>query len=286
MKSGENLRDLLNNLDSLPAVPEIARKILSLKLNTDEDDMELLGMIAQDPPIMSKIVGLSNSPLFNTGRSITKLDRAVTLLGIKRVKTIALSFSMISSMTRKSAGQLNIQSLWKHSLAIAMAMEILACFMPQDRRPEDDEIYLAGLLHNIGFFVLDYIHPQLSDKFHARLATEINSSLQEVEAEMLGISLGEIGAMLGRYWNLPEAIVASMNHQTDEDDQTATERSLGVMANLAEKMLPPFEFTEFVLKDPSEKEWRSLGIDPLSTDEIKLKVQEIVMKVNMLDFQL
>ncbi|MGA7594795.1 MAG: HDOD domain-containing protein, partial [Gallionella sp.] len=119
MNAERNLRQALKNLDSLPAIPDIAQKIMSLNLNTGKNHNALLELIVQDPPIMSKIIGLSNSPLFNPGKTITKLDYAVAFLGFKRVKVIALSFAIISSVTRKPAGRLDIRKLWNHGLALA-----------------------------------------------------------------------------------------------------------------------------------------------------------------------
>jgi len=276
----ETLRQALNNLDSLPAIPEIAREILPLKLNTNESVRALLELIEKDPPTLTRIINLCNTPLFGTARKIMKLDDAVALLGSKRVKMIALSFSIISSMIRKPAGLLNIQSLWRHSLAVTITMETLARCMPQDRRPPDDEIYLAGLLHDIGFLVLDYLDPQLSDKLHARLAVDRKSEMEEVEAEMLEMDHGELGALLGRRWNLPEPVIASLNyHHAPNDEQAAAGRNLVALANLAEKMLPTFGFAESALKDIPDEEWQSMGIDPPCVAEIKAKVQNTVFVV-------
>lgn len=274
------MRQPLNNLDTLPAIPDTARKILSLKLGTDEGERALLELIENDPPTLTRIISLCNAPLFGSGQKIVKLDDAVALLGSKRVKMIALSFSIIASMIRKPAGLLNIQSLWRHSLAVTIAMETLARCMPQDRCPTEGDIYLAGLLHDIGFLVLDYLDPQLSDKFHARLAVEPRTTMEEVEAQMLEMDHGELGALLGRRWNLPEPVIASLNYHHAPDDQQAAEgRLLVALANLAEKMVPTFGFAESTLKDIPDAEWRSMGIDPDCVDEIKAKVQSIVFVV-------
>jgi len=281
----EPLRQTLSNLDSLPAIPDIARKILSLKLGTAEGERALIELIEKDPPTMTRIISLCNTPLFGTGPKITKLNDAVALLGSKRVKMIALSFSIISSMIRKPAGLLNIQSLWRHSLAVTITMETLARCMHQDRRPPDDEIYLAGLLHDIGFLVLDYLDPQLSDKFHARLAVEPNSTMEEIEAEMLEMDHGQLGALLGRHWNLPEPIIASLKyHHAPDNEKAAVGRHLVTLANLAEKMLPTFGFAESTLKDIPDEEWQSMGIEPDCVDEIKAKVQNIVLVVTTTKF--
>lgn len=280
MNSTENLRQAFSHLETLPPIPSIARKILSLKIATDEGEQALLALIEKDPPILSKIVGLSNSPLLGSGRKILSLRDAAVLLGSKRVKMVALSFAMMSAMTRKQASQLDIQGLWQHSLSVAMTMDTLARHMPNDRRPSDEEIYLAGLLHDIGFLVLDYLDPKLSDRFHARLAAEPGHPVEEVEAEMLETNHGELGALLGRHWNLPESIVAVLHyHHTPNDERATIGQPLVSLVNLAEKLLPTFGIAEPVQMDIAETEWQSLGIDLLKVDEIKAYAQEHTKKV-------
>lgn len=275
MNASASLRQALDHLGTLPPIPRIAQKILSLKINSDEGERALLGLIAQDPPILTKVVGLANSPLFGTGRKILSLNDAAAILGSRRVKMVALSFAMMSSMSRRPAGQLDITGLWQHSLSVAMTMDTLARLMPRDLRPSDEEIYLAGLLHDIGFLVLDYIDPPLSNAFHARLATTPGSTVEEIEAEMLETSHGELGAELGRHWNLPESIVAVLNyHHTPGDPRAAAGQPLVAMTSLAEKLLPTFGIAEPVQMDITDAEWLALGIAPQRADEVRLKISE------------
>jgi len=275
VNTSASLRQALDHLGTLPPIPRIAQKILSLKINSDEGERALLDLIAQDPPILTKVVGLANSPLFGTGRKILSLNDAAAILGSRRVKMVALSFAMMSTMSRRPAGQLDITGLWQHSLSVAMTMDTLARLMPRDLRPSDEEIYLAGLLHDIGFLVLDYIDPPLSNAFHARLSATPGSTVEEIEAEMLETSHGELGAELGRHWNLPESIVAVLNyHHTPGDPRAAAGQPLVEMTCLAEKLLPTFGIAEPVQMDIADAEWQSLGIDPEKADEVRLKISE------------
>lgn len=281
MSSPENLHQALSHLDALPAIPSIARKILSLKITTDEGGRALLELIEKDPLIMSRIIGLSNSPLFGTGREILTLKDAAALLGSKRVKMVALSFAMMSSMAHKPAGLIDIQGLWLHSLAVAMTMDTLARLMPKNLRPEDDEIYLAGLLHDIGFLVLDYLDTPLSDQFHQRLAAGTGRTVEEIEAEMLDMNHGDLGAALGRRWGLPEVIVAVLNyHHMPADVRATAGQPLVIMANLAEKLLPTFGMPEAVQAEISADEWSALGIDPARESEIISAVQKNIREVS------
>jgi putative nucleotidyltransferase with HDIG domain len=280
VNSPQNLHHAVKHLDTLPAVPRIAQKILSLKITTDEDDRALFALIEKDPPILSKVIGMSNSPLFGTGRKILTVHDAEVLLGSKRVKMIALSFAMMSAMAREPAGLLNIHSLWQHSLSVTITMDTLARLMPNDLRPSDEEIYLAGLLHDIGFLVLDHLDTRLSDKFHARLAAEPGRPVEEIEAEMLEMNHCELGAELGQHWDLPESIIAVMRYHHSLNDERATVgRTLAAMANLAEKLLPTFGIAESVQTGIADEEWQSLGIDPFKVEEIKAKVQEHTREV-------
>jgi HD-like signal output (HDOD) protein len=131
----EELRNALRNVDSPPAIPDIVLKILSLNLTAGKDNETLFELIAQDSPIKAKIIGLSNSPMLNRGRVISRLDHAVAFLGFKRVKTIALGFSIISSVTKRKPGQLDIQSLWDHSMAFTVIMDTLVGYIPQTQTP-------------------------------------------------------------------------------------------------------------------------------------------------------
>lgn len=280
MNPSQNLHQRVKLLDTLPAVPRIARKILSLKATTDEDDRALFALIEKDPPILAKIIGMANSPLFGTNREILTVHDAEALLGSKRVKMVALSFAMMSAMTRESPGLLNIHSLWQHSLSVTITMDTLARLMPNDLRPPDEEIYLAGLLHDIGFLVLDHLDTRLSDNFHARLVAEPGRPVEEIEAEMLEMNHCELGAELGCNWNLPESIIAVMrHHHTPGDERATTGQTLATMVNLAEKLLPTFGIAESVQTNIADGEWQSLGIDPIKVNEIKAKAHEHAKEV-------
>ncbi len=268
-------------IDSLPPIPVVAQKILMLKINTDEGEQALFKLIEKDPSIMSKIIGLSNSPIYGSGRKILTLHEASTLLGTKRVKMIALSLSMMSSVTKSSKGLLDIDGLWKHSLSIALTMDTLAGYMPKDRRPPEDEIYLAGLLHDIGYLVLNYIDPQLCDQFCNRLAAEPNRSVDEIEAEMLEKSHNELGAELGQHWGLPESIVAVLRgHHNPPVNPEAPHHSMIAVSSMAAKLFPAFRNHETEQMNISVDDWVSLGIDPKFEDEIKLKVIMHTEQVN------
>ncbi len=270
-----NLKEAIRNLDSLPAMPVVAQKILSLPLDTYEGEVRLLKLIEQDPQISARVIGLANSPLYGIAKSVASISDASLILGITRVKSVSVGIAVMSTLNRHPTGHLDIQNLWLHSLGIAQGMGVLARAMPGSTRPHDDEIFLAGLLHDIGYMVLNYIDPVRSDLLQSRLAATPDRPVNEVETEVIEIGHGELGAELARHWDLPNNIVAVLRyHHSPADPAAANGQPLINLLNLTEKLLPAFGIAEHVSPDVSEKDWLALGIDLSRADELSMTVRE------------
>lgn len=270
-----DIRQAINKLDALPAMPAIAQKLLALKLDTEEGERALLVLIEQDPQISAKILGLANSAMIGASRHITTVRDAAMLLGIKRVQSVATGIAIMSLMAKAPAGKFNMQDLWLHSIGIAFAMLGIARNMPAKIRPTDDQIFLAGMLHDIGYLALAFLDPMRSDKLHTQLAAEADRPSLEVERETVEICHDELGAELARHWNLPEEIIAILRyHHSPDEAGAAAGQPLVYMINVAEKMLPSFGLNEYVAPGISAEEWSALGIPPSKVKEVEEQVDE------------
>jgi HD-like signal output (HDOD) protein len=270
------LKQAINNLDALPAMPVIAKRLLNLKLDTEEGERILLALIEQDPQISAKILGLANSVTGGASHQIKTMKDATKLLGIKRIKSVASSVAAMSLMPRPPAGKFNMQDLWLHSIGIASAMLGLARVMPEKMRPQDDQIFLLGMLHVIGYVAMLFIDPQRCDKLFTRLSAETNRPSLEVERDTLGMSHDELGAELARHWNLPEEIITVLRyHHTPDTDEAEAGQPLIRMLNIVEKLLPTFGKVDYMAPDISAKEWEALGIDPSKAKEVTVQIEEL-----------
>lgn len=271
-----NLKESIRNIDSLPSMPQIAQKILGLDLESTEGELAMLKLIEKDPQISAKLIGLANTPFFGATKPIVTLMDAAMLLGTARVKTVTLGIAFMTSIATATHRRLDIQGLWQHSFRVALAMRTLSRAMPIDSRPYLDEIFFAGLLHDIGYMVLNHLDPDKSDALHHRFATEPHRSSTEIEAELLEMSHSELGAELVRHWNLPETIVTVLRYHHDPQNQhAAAGQILALMVNLAEKILPAYGIQEHVPQEISADDWLSLGIDPEMAESL---VQQIIQQ--------
>ncbi|MFZ1811005.1 MAG: HDOD domain-containing protein [Candidatus Nitrotoga sp.] len=273
--SPANLKDAIRHLDTLPAMPVIAQKILALDLESDEGERAMLKLIEKDPQIAAKVIGLANTPLFGASRRVSSVADASMLLGITRVKAVTMGIAVMSSLIKKPTGKLDVQGLWLHSLAISLAVKILSQAMPRNTRPLDDEIFLAGLLHDIGYMVLNYLDQKLSDELQTRFVSQPDRFSVEIEAELLEMNHCELGAELARFWNLPDSIIAVLRYHHDpENELAAIGQPLVSMVNIAEKALVAIGISEHGSTEISPEEWQALGIDPSKADELITQINK------------
>ncbi len=271
-KSPIDLKQAVKRLDSLPAMPVIAQKLLALKLDSDRDEQQMLLLIGQDPLISARIIGLANSPLIGASRKISTVSGASMLLGLKRVHSVATGLALMSQ-TSQPVGRLNIHALWEHNMGIAFAMLVIARAMPSGMRPNEDMTFLAGMMHDIGYSVLAHLDIERSDELQVRLLTEPDHLALSIEREIVELTHDELGAELARHWNLPDEIVTAIrfHHDVQKGDPA---QPLARVINLAEKLLPSFGFNELIDTTVTDEDWEALGIDTEDAGEIAEQVTE------------
>lgn len=274
MNTPIDLRQAVRNLNSLPAMPVIAQKLMSLQLDSEEGEKQMMMLISQDPMISAKIIGLANSPLLGASRKITAINDAAMLLGLTRIKSVATGIAVMS-LVSKPIGRFDPQELWLHNMGVAFAMLPVVRAMPARQRPQDDLIFLTGMLHDIGYLALAHLDTRRSDDLHTRFVIEPNRPAIEIERELLEMTHDELGAELAKHWNLPNEIVTVLRyHHTPEAAGAAEGQPLVRIVNITEKLLPQLGIREFVGSQVTEEEWAVLGIDPDRAEEISEQVVE------------
>jgi len=274
------LKQAVANLDSLPAMPITAQKLLALPLNTDEGEMQMLKLIGQDPQISAKIISLANSPIMGISRKVGKVSDAAMLLGLTRVKSVAIGIASMSNLSKAPAGEyFKPQDLWLHSMTVAIVMRTIAQAMPRNIRPDEDQIFLTGLLHDIGFMALHHIDAAASDALHYQLLIQPDRSILDVELETLGITHCYIGAQLARHWHLPEELITVLGyHHPPYVEEVASDNPLVRLVSLSEKIAPNFGVAEHTGSAIEEYEWVELGIDPADVEDICLQANELAVQ--------
>lgn len=196
-------------LINLPPFPMVAARVMELLSHDTTGLKELADVIRADVAFASEVLTLANCALFATRTEITTILQAAAVLGLNRVKGIAMTIGLRAYLT-DSLKMPALLACWRHSLACAIVCEDLAyaCHM------ERDAAYLAGLLHAIGRLALSVVEPVT----YAELICEADEGTVDVQArerELFGLDHCEAGKWLAQQWKIPArfAEVAERHHQ-------------------------------------------------------------------------
>jgi HD-like signal output (HDOD) protein len=91
--------------------------------------------------------------------------------------------------------------------------------MPRSARPKPGLVYIAGLLHNIGFLVLGHLFPREHQSLNRLVADTPEATVLELEAQALRITHPETGAILLRHWQIMPEVTAAVLHHHDPQYQ-------------------------------------------------------------------
>jgi putative nucleotidyltransferase with HDIG domain len=191
------LRSQIEQIDTLPTIPGILRKLLVVIENPKISLTEIGNFIQNDPVLTSRVLKMVNSPIYGFPGRISSVQQALILLGLNVVRGLLLGVSVFEVMQKSMVG------LWEHSLGCAVTARIIA---KKKNIPEPEEISVSALLHDIGKVVLILRFKDEYEKV-VKEAESKNMLIMEAEKEIFGITHAESGAWVAKKWNFPVSLV-------------------------------------------------------------------------------
>ncbi len=215
MNDVKQIRQRIHLLKELPPLPVMAQKILSLS-NDNADIAELAWTIEKDPCLSARILGLANAAYFGwPGGVRTMYDAIYKVLGLKMVKNLAVGLILGGLFKAEKCREFSVEQYWFISVATAiMAQNLLPC-MSSEFKFNLENIYLDGLLHDLGLPVLVHLFPDEMKLILSGQPDQAGRSLGEKSMDVLGIDACRAGGLLARKWHLPDDIVCVIEHRDD-----------------------------------------------------------------------
>jgi len=250
-------RSLAGRELELPSLPEVALKIRRALSDEDVSVGEIARLLGTDPALAARTLRIANSAMFYRGsRPITSLSGAVSQLGHKMVRNVALSFAAQQVFIGYGNRPLRdlVGAVWRHSVHAAVVAHMLARVRT---KLNADEAFLAGLLHEVGKL---YIFMRAKDGVET-LATD--PGFQSVLASWHP----RVGRAVIEAWELPAELAAAVgDHESCSlaAPEPPTMTAVVAVANyLAEHSEAACADAEFHAKAPS---FGSLSMDKATFD--------------------
>lgn len=204
----KGMSDFLSSMNTLPVMPEVAAKILSIA-ETDMDFSfgELENIIRMDPGLTSRVLKVANSAMYARSREITSLQTAIGLMGFKNLRSMVVLVTASSLYRHKGIGWL-LKKLWRESVEAAFHTRALA--LACGYRDLVEEAFLSGLLQDIGklAFALNFQEDYSVMNRVSQEAAVPDESLCEAEEKQYGIDHKRLGSSILDHWDFPELYLA------------------------------------------------------------------------------
>lgn len=186
----------------IPSPPEILLRLM----RTVEDEQATMGDLAsiveQDPGLASRILSVANSPALRRGRELKNLDTCLVALGTRLVHSLATCLSIQRLFDRNpNFDAADIADFWSHSLLVG---ELARGVAELAEYPHPDEVYLSGLLHDIGELILLSAIGEPYRRFLVNSAQ--NPQLLAEEVQLFGTTHADVGSWLIDHWGLDSVL--------------------------------------------------------------------------------
>ena len=135
----------------LPSLPAVAIQIIDLVQDPDVSLARLSTALSQDTALTTKILKTANSAFYARPRAVSKLSEALMILGLRRVKTLALGFSLVEDGYRQQ-GSFDHMAFWQRSVFAAVGARVMA---GKAVGVDPEEAFLGGMIHSLGSLALN-----------------------------------------------------------------------------------------------------------------------------------
>lgn len=211
---------ILRQIDSLPTLPAIATRLLTLTASDDTNAKEVIDLVSSDPTLTAKVLSMCRRADRGLRERTMTIDKAVVLLGFNAIRNAALSIKVfeifdqtevdLAKRGNREVGDKGIEqehpfdrkNFWRHCLAVGIASELIAAAHPGFPDLPASEAFVCGLMHDVGKLALDYVLP----KSYARvveLADLNQANIAEFERRIMGVDHHTAGKRLSEQWLLP-----------------------------------------------------------------------------------
>jgi len=201
-----DLRAIVGRIRKLPSLPHIYTKLRDIVRDENVTLQEVAALVSADSALAARVLQVVNSAFFRLARRITNIEQAVNYLGFTAIRNLAVSLEIFAQWPRGASGVLDLHKLQSHAHAVAsVASSLTAGTLIAD------DTMLAGLLHDIGYWILAQECP--ADLHQAiELAASQAIPLHAAETQVIGASHAEIGAYLLGIWGLPYPVIEAVAH--------------------------------------------------------------------------
>nr|MBF0222978.1 HDOD domain-containing protein [Desulfobulbaceae bacterium] len=197
---------------NLPINPTAIKLLEPLLVGECENTRLFTDLLLTDPVLSCKVMQVANSSFFRRSNPVASVAHAIITVGIAHFQEVLTETIEQVRFVKPFQGFKQVaRSFWRHSVVVA---RIAATLKDVIRINLPSDVFLAGLLHDLGVLVLDPIEPN----FYPHLADKdsiVATDFLKAETSYIGIDHGQAGAWYGESIGIPAPYLHAMRFHHD-----------------------------------------------------------------------
>ncbi len=185
----------------LPAPPQAAIQIVRACSRDEVSHRELSRLAGTDPVLGAELLRIVNSSFYGLASEVRSIPHAVTVLGLRALRSLALCIAVRDTLDWKRADGFDTTAYWEDSLRRAVSARLLGETMDLD----PDECFAAGLLQDFGLLVMFFV-----EKGKVSLWSDFRGQDPDaryvMEQDAFGTTHDHVVMILAEAWSLPETL--------------------------------------------------------------------------------
>jgi HD-like signal output (HDOD) protein len=203
-----DLASVAGEIQEVSTLPQIALRVIEVANDASSGAADLKEVMESDVALSARVLRCVNSSAYAVRGKINNLQQAIAYLGMKQIRNLAMTAS-VSQLFREehAVGPYRRSQLWCHLVSVGICGRLIAMRL---RIQDFEDVFLAGLLHDIGIVLEDQ---HLHGDFCRMIETlDPNKTLAAAERNTFGFDHTALGQRLAKLWGFPEAAREAIRH--------------------------------------------------------------------------
>jgi HD-like signal output (HDOD) protein len=193
----------------LPVNPAVSAELSSVMKGSAGIDhsRRLADLVSLDPVLSCRVIQTANSPFFRRASMVGTVPLAMVVVGAKQIQEVLRDTLQTANSLHAFSGFASVsRAFWQHAVVVGRIAEMLRQAIGINTSAD---LYLCGLLHDLGMLVLDGMSPNFYPQF-AQPSAEMRDMIR-AEREYIGADHGQAGAWFAEGLGLPQPYLDVMH---------------------------------------------------------------------------
>lgn len=252
---------LARDVSGLVSLPRAYYRISEMLEDPRYGSADIGKVVAHDPALTARLLRVVNSAYYGLPSKVDTIPQAITVLGTRALRELVLATSVASAFAKIDSRLVDVADFWHHSIYCGILGRAMSRRLG---RGQPEQMFVVGLLHDLGKLVIYHRLPERSAEILSRFAAS-DLPHYRVERDVLGFDHAAVGSALMTAWKLPDSlrVPVAFHHKPAAARTFVDEVALVHVANALSKKVEP----GYKIQREADSE---SAIDPVAADRVPM----------------